>query len=487
MSFISPVLASKHRINQSIRQREITKSADQISSGNRFASDTGQDSAALRISTKFASQIKTAKTATRNIQNAYQLTQYQADVLRFAEQTIKRMNELAYEATDIMTSDVDRRALSKEFEAHSDSLNQIMYDRTFGPIMFDPLQSPSIDAIEVEGQGGGYETFTDEKKNFGSLGGKIRLWWDPYQARDRLQIFQGNRWFFDTGEYQSRVDSNGNGTIETGEFRPLDGTQDSGGNNVGGDFFEIDFQPGKTSVTPATDNAGNAFKQDNYADIINNDDYFSTPSVITRIPDGIGDISGTPSEFDTTGYKNGPKFRATVGNTTVLKIVVNGDQVITYKDTDNDGNNDITVPNRGTTLWNLFMRIDKNYIDGPTGIKNELGETMELPTVGFSTLEAYDLTTRTNAIEAMHQTQNELDGLEKQIGSLAETYSNLRFNMQRAETRGLSYQTTHGVITDSDMASQATKLAKNLIAQEATESAMVHSRISAENVFNLIL
>ena len=44
-----------------------------------------------------------------------------------------------------------------------------MYDRTFGPIMFDPLQSPSIDAIEAEGQGGGYETFTDEKKNFGSL------------------------------------------------------------------------------------------------------------------------------------------------------------------------------------------------------------------------------------------------------------------------------------------------------------------------------
>ena len=104
MSFISPVVASKHRINQSIRQREITKSADQISSGNRFASDTGKDSGALRISTKFASQIKTAKTTTRNIQNAYQLTQYQADVLRFAEQTIKRMNELSYEASDIMTT-----------------------------------------------------------------------------------------------------------------------------------------------------------------------------------------------------------------------------------------------------------------------------------------------------------------------------------------------------------------------------------------------
>ena len=51
----------------------------------------------------------------------------------------------------------------------------------------------------------------------------------------------------------------------------------------------------------------------------------------------------------------------------------------------------------------------------------------------------------------------------------------------------MTYETTHGAITDSDLATQATKLAKNLIVQEATESAMIHSRLTAENVFNLIL
>lgn len=463
MSFISPVVASKHRINQSIRQREIIKSADQISSGNRFASDTGKDSGALRISTKFASQIKTAKTTTRNIQNAYQLTQYQADVLRFAEQTIKRMNELSYEASDIMTTEVERRALNNEFKGHIESLEQVLYDRSFGKIMFDPLKSTNIESIEVEGQSGGPQSYTDVNKNFGSLGGKIKLWWDPMNLRDRLRIFQGDRWFFDTGEYSSRNDSN--------QQRPHDGTTKSDGSPVMGDYFEIDFSPGKTTVVKASDNVGNANAQDN---------------ILDTDGDGVADVYGTPTEFPVSGYTHGYKARETIGDTAVLKFEVNGEQVLTTYDADGNGTNDVQ-PRMDPTLWYMFMRIDKNYIDGPTGIKNELGESMELPTVGFSSLEAYDLSTRTNAIEAMTQTQKELESLEYQLGKLAETYSNLRFNLQRAETRGMTYETTHGAITDSDLATQATKLAKNLIVQEATESAMIHSRLTAENVFNLIL
>ena len=417
----------------------------------------------MRISTKFASQIKTAKTTTRNIQNAYQLTQYQADVLRFAEQTIKRMNELSYEASDIMTTEVERRALNNEFKGHVESLEQVLYDRSFGKIMFDPLKSTNIESIEVEGQSGGPQSYTDVNKNFGSLGGKIKLWWDPMNLRDRLRIFQGDRWFFDTGEYSSRNDSN--------QQRPHDGTTKSDGSPVMGDYFEIDFSPGKTTVVKASDNVGNANAQDN---------------ILDTDGDGVADVYGTPTEFPVSGYTHGYKARETIGDTAVLKFEVNGEQVLTTYDADGNGTNDVQ-PRMDPTLWYMFMRIDKNYIDGPTGIKNELGESMELPTVGFSSLEAYDLSTRTNAIEAMTQTQKELESLEYQLGKLAETYSNLRFNLQRAETRGMTYETTHGAITDSDLATQATKLAKNLIVQEATESAMIHSRLTAENVFNLIL
>ena len=67
--------------------------------------------------------------------------------------------------------------------------------------MFDPLKSTNIESIEVEGQSGGPQSYKKINKNFGSLGGKIKLWWDPMNLRDRLRIFQGDRWFFDTGEY----------------------------------------------------------------------------------------------------------------------------------------------------------------------------------------------------------------------------------------------------------------------------------------------
>ena len=41
-------------------------------------------------------------------------------------------------------------------------------------------------------------------------------------------------------------------------------------------------------------------------------------------------------------------------------------------------------------------------------------------------------------------------------------------------------------ISDSDLASEYTSLAKNLLLQKASNHALVHSRISAENVINLI-
>ena len=42
-------------------------------------------------------------------------------------------------------------------------------------------------------------------------------------------------------------------------------------------------------------------------------------------------------------------------------------------------------------------------------------------------------------------------------------------------------------ITDTDVAREATKLAKNLIVKEATNSALIQARISAETVFNLLV
>ena len=145
MTFISPVLQSQHQILQSIRQREIVKSTDQITSGNRFASDAGKDSGALRISTKFAAEAKISNAVSQNLQNAFHLVHHQAAVLKQAELAIMRMNELAYNASDVMSSSVDRRAYDMEFQALVSTLNDLISDETFGDDLLDQLQSNSIE------------------------------------------------------------------------------------------------------------------------------------------------------------------------------------------------------------------------------------------------------------------------------------------------------------------------------------------------------
>ena len=83
--------------------------------------------------------------------------------------------------------------------------------------------------------------------------------------------------------------------------------------------------------------------------------------------------------------------------------------------------------------------------------------------------------------------EDELESLRYQLGKLAETFSHLRFNAERNESREKTINISQASITDTDVAREATKLAKNLIVKEATNSALIQARISAETVFNLLV
>ena len=121
MSLITPVLGSHHQIRQSIRSRQITDANDRISSGNRINNSRAVDSGSLRISERLKIENKFSHAAKRNLENAYNLAQYQADILNYADGTMRRMNDLAYQATDIMTSQSDREVLDAEFKSHSNN------------------------------------------------------------------------------------------------------------------------------------------------------------------------------------------------------------------------------------------------------------------------------------------------------------------------------------------------------------------------------
>ncbi|MGY8714060.1 MAG: flagellin N-terminal helical domain-containing protein, partial [Verrucomicrobiia bacterium] len=240
-------------------------------SGERLSANPSIDSAAYRISKRMEMESKFSGSAQKNLENAYTLAQQQADIISYAEVVIKRMNVLAYQATDPISSNYDREVLNREFQESSKTLESLMFDRTFNKQILDPQSADYIDRTIVypdqETDSGVYS----KKIDISAVGGKVKLWWNSYNSRDRIQLKQGDRWFFDSGEYLS---DNGNGVR----------SETVDGQTINGDYFEIDFQPNQISYTTASDNKGDS------------------NSVLAP------------------GY---PKTRAPLGNSTVIDISVN--------------------------------------------------------------------------------------------------------------------------------------------------------------------
>lgn len=435
MSLISPFLDSHHQVRQSIRQREIVGANERISSGNRLSKSEFIDAGALRISQRLTSESKYSTSAKKNLDNAAVLAQYQADVLQTADNILSRMNELAYQATDTMSSDSHRENLNAEFKSLSGQLKDLMYDRTFDKVMFDPLSSTNIETIDLPPpDGGGDARKSVNLGEIGALSGKVKFWWNPWGLRDRFQIYVGGKRIFDTGEYQSYVD--GNIRIDPNEI-------DAAGNPILGDYFEVNYGPNKISFTESETNVGNSGKD----------------SVFIH------------ADYDHRSY---PFTDAPDGNSSIFEYVVN--------DPGPEG-----ITKSPGSLWDLKIQIEKQPVEGPTGIKNEHGDLIQIEPVGFATLSGETIDSLGSASRALTKTQEEMDSIQAQIYTLAKTFSEIQFESQRVASKSQSQQISLGRIQDTDTAAEYTSLAKNLIVQEATNSAMIHSRISAKNVFNLLV
>ena len=77
------------------------------------------------------------------------MVQHQAAVLKQAELAIMRMNELAYNASDVMSSSVDRRAYDMEFQALVSTLNDLILDETFGDDLLDQLNQTQLKSLKA--------------------------------------------------------------------------------------------------------------------------------------------------------------------------------------------------------------------------------------------------------------------------------------------------------------------------------------------------
>jgi flagellin len=103
---------------------EMGKSLEKLSSGLRI-NRAADDAAGLAISEKMRNQIKGLDTAIRNSQDAISMIQTAEGGLDEIHSILKRMRELAVQATSDTNTDADRVQLQNEFTELRDEINRI--------------------------------------------------------------------------------------------------------------------------------------------------------------------------------------------------------------------------------------------------------------------------------------------------------------------------------------------------------------------------
>jgi flagellin-like hook-associated protein FlgL len=468
-------MSSMHQYMDAARDREIRKSTRKLSTGNKFSTNVSADSGAFNFSTRLKAMNRIGEVSRSNLQQTYELAQYQADIIHHIDSIVSRMSDLAYKATDTMVSDSTRNTLDQEFQAYSSSLRNILYTQEFGFPLFDPLASKFIDENDFPEPVAGGAAETKTSFNLGALAAKIKLWYTPYTARDRLQFFQGDDMIFDTGEYSRPGGNPGNPA------------------KADADYFEIDYEPYSTTATVDPGNSGNAEKlpqvywidDEDHGDGLshpssahNHDPYQIDFSVNTTVEGVTGEYHVQSETSHPAGYAENahysPKTGVSRGDSTILSVVVNRPFSGRHEKT-------------GGTLWDLWWEIQKKPVTGPMGLMGDNGELMELKPLGFSTLEGLSLKDRVSAAGALEQTSKELENLQWQVGTLAKSFSETRLRSDFLELKSHSQSISLGRISDTDIATESTKLAKNLILKEAASHSLIHARLGAERVMNLLL
>ena len=433
-------------MHQGIRERESLESVRRLSSGEKQNNGDGGN---ISFAAGLASRTKTERVARDNLDNAIALTQYQMSSLQTVDAIVSRMSDLAYKAADFMSTSSERDGLNREFQALSKTLSGISDEKQADQILFDPMASKYISDFEVKGTptGGAARTeFPDSNGlDIDAYRGTVKLWWLPYNARDRIQMFQGNSMFFDSGEYQSKGDSPwNNGT------RPSDNVN---GTMRSGDYFEVDFGAGEVAVRPDSDNRGNANAVDK-----------GKWNGVTLIDEPHPDLG------------NYPKTQAPVGDSSILKFVVN--------DTQYPAEN--LVVTRGGTSWKFWIDVERKAIFGPEALTTSEGLQYQMQTKGFNSLSGLSLTDSVSAADALGMAMQEQDNLRYQMGKVATDFSSLSLNRDYLSNKALLGANAVGRIRDTNMSTESVRLAKNMLLHSVTERSLIHSQLSSRKIFDLL-
>ena len=368
------------------------------------------------------------------------------------------MEELAYQSTDPVLDDFDRENLEFEFLALKKSLSGLSAEEQFGSKLFDPLAAKYEGRFPVLGvSDGGWEA-QEQTVDIGAKRGKIHLWWNPTWQTDRMKVYHGSNMIFDSGEYRSNHWLN---------------FPDSANAQLNGDFdyFSLEFGAGINNSTTDSGNTG--------VSLHDKDVGTEFPSQTSQAELDWYSSNG----LDYKMFKTNDDYPKTSGSPygdTEIKFVVNESE-------NTPGGFPYTRQAGSSTVWEYYAEIEKNNLTDRSVLINSEGGTMELYAVGFSDLEHLSIKSARLAASSLDALSEERGNVRYQIGVIAGEVAGFEARMNVLGTKTQKETIALEQASSVDLAYEMTKMAKNQILEEATSRAMLHSRLSAQRVFDLII
>ena len=485
-------LQSRNDYMSTIAERKIT--ADRIATGKRLE-NAGEDVGAIHQAAFQTTELKVDRQSIINLQNLKSFLFAQENSLKRVHEMYDKMEILAIKAANPMTSQPEREDYELEFSAYREQLDEIMKSRYNGKLLFSSTEMcggpvditlKELDMRDGTRKGTPGKAARSQTVETGSPSGSLQFRVNSGGAGDTYRVWMGDVCVFRMGpefkgpDHTRQYNQNGptqvNYTDNFGvpvtvntdahdfDFSAEPGVPNQGNNNIGwrtsgtagdgdDDLVELTFGPGiKTSynITPGGSNDPDG---DGISNLNSYDAATGRYDVITT--------TDLPETFDRT------EMTLQVETKTIGVIYQEGDS-------SGSGETESTIPNSKVEFTPLkFIR----YIP-----KDRHGNVIELNPKGFDRFEDNTLLTPLSAKEAVDKMRgnNGYFGemkciVENRIGSLGAEYKRVDSEIRALENQITNGELALGRIQDSDMAREATELARNSLKSDMATQVMSNS------------
>ena len=449
-------------------------SSTRIASGKKL-DRSGTDAGALSQESNRRIELLNDRASIVNLKNARSFLYAQETSLQRVYEMYDKIEVLAIKAANPNTTTEERLDYNLEFNDYKDQLDNLMASRYNDKLLFsstlmcgDPVnvELKELDLSSGAAKGGANHAVRAQTVLTGSPSGTVSFRVNSGAVGDTYRVWMGNQCVFSAGpaflgsdhteQYNDNgprtVPSNGVVTQDINFPYPGNGWRTSGSaGNQDDDLFEVTFAPGEQTTYKITPGASN----DDGSGMSSENPYDPVTGLYNNVI-----TSDLPSSFDRT------EMTIQLETTSIGIIYKEGESA----NNDGDGSGTAGV----TFVPSEFIR--KIPADAH-------GNVIELKSKGFSTLELDFLLTAADAQELVDIMRGEgVDEmgmkrfgemkclLENRLGILGAEYRRIDSEVEELENQIVGDEHALGRITDTDMAKEATKFARESLKMKlATE------------------